>query len=822
MKIEFLLYLLATNYNLLNRGVLMKIIYVFLLLLLQSVAFPQAFQWEWQNTKPCGNDFYDIVPLTATRVLAFGGASAVLISTDNGESWDLSYADNSRFDIQNSYFLNTTTGFICGTGGSIMKTTDGGTSWVPQNSGSTNALYDIEFLNADTGIAVGSAGTVLRTFNGGDTWTATSFGTSTHYKVSLINSTTILIGSSSSTTGRLLKSTDFGATWVSANPTGLTSTVYSICIKDASTFFLGAGVDGIMMTTDTGTTWSIKHAVANSIFDIKFINSTTGFASDSKGNIYSSTNGGLNWTSSPSGSPKGLRAVGFNSSASFVTGNSGNLFKTTDSGLTWSAKHTSITQEYLRRMIFKTSTDGWICGGSSTAADSIGFILQTTDGGNNWTKLPYNFKNQVYSFSMPTSDIWYAGRGANKFYKTTDAGATFTEITTPITSATHTFWFTGFYNDQIGVTGGASGKVIKTTNGGTSWTDISTAAGFGTNAVYEIAYIDSNIFYLSGGGGRLAKTTDGGTTFTAMTTQIAGTFFTVKFKNANFGIVAGSSLGASRTTDGGASWTIATLPSNLAASTSIWSIAYNDSNYIWLSSINGDILYSTDGGLNFVASKKPTSNTMDAMAVVGNKLWVAGTGGAIVKGYSSPYLPVELTSFTAEAKAQSVLLKWTTATETNNKGFDIEKQNTTGVWSKIGFVKGKGSSVEKMSYNFTDMNPIQNNFYRLKQIDFDGTYKYSNIAEVNFGTPVKFELSQNYPNPFNPNTSIRFSIPLKSNVEVKIYNVLGKEIATIVNGVREAGAYSVDFNASMLASGVYFYKISAGQYNSVKKMMLLK
>ncbi len=186
-------------------------------------------------------------------------------------------------------------------------------------------------------------------------------------------------------------------------------------------------------------------------------------------------------------------------------------------------------------------------------------------------------------------------------------------------------------------------------------------------------------------------------------------------------------------------------------------------------------------------------------------------------------VPVELTSFNAAVNGTNVTLKWTTATEVNNSGFDVERRSSNGNWLKVGFVTGKGTTTEKQSYSFIDKNLSKGNYqYRLRQIDFDGTFEYSKVIEVEVISPSKFELAQNYPNPFNPTTSISFTIPQSGNVKLAVYNLLGQEVSVLVNEFREAGTYDLEFDASKLNSGVYLYKLEANGLTFTKKMTLLK
>lgn len=196
-------------------------------------------------------------------------------------------------------------------------------------------------------------------------------------------------------------------------------------------------------------------------------------------------------------------------------------------------------------------------------------------------------------------------------------------------------------------------------------------------------------------------------------------------------------------------------------------------------------------------------------------------------------LPVELSSFTASLIENNfVHLRWSTFTSVNNQGFEVEKSvishqssvgNDSTGWEKIGFVESMGNSNTLMEYSFTDetqhSSPIVK--YRLKMIDFDGTSSYSDVVEVQT-VPLNFELSQNYPNPFNPSTTISWQSPVDSRQTLKVYDIIGNEIATLVDEYRSAGRHEINFDASNLASGVYIYRFMTEGYSETKKMVLLR
>ncbi len=188
-------------------------------------------------------------------------------------------------------------------------------------------------------------------------------------------------------------------------------------------------------------------------------------------------------------------------------------------------------------------------------------------------------------------------------------------------------------------------------------------------------------------------------------------------------------------------------------------------------------------------------------------------------------VPVELTSFTATAISNGVLLKWSTVSEINNHGFGVERSEDGVEFFTVAFVEGAGTSTESREYVFTDNIEYDGGklfYYRLKQVDFDGKIKYSDIVEVEFDIPNDYILLQNYPNPFNPSTTISYSIPKESQVSLIIYDIMGRQVAELVNSKQSAGTYNIELDASSFASGTYFYKLTAGEFVSVKKMVLLK
>ena len=188
------------------------------------------------------------------------------------------------------------------------------------------------------------------------------------------------------------------------------------------------------------------------------------------------------------------------------------------------------------------------------------------------------------------------------------------------------------------------------------------------------------------------------------------------------------------------------------------------------------------------------------------------------------HIPVELASFAANVVDGFVKLDWITITEKNNYGFEVQRSVDGKSFSTVAFVNGFGTSTENHTYSYIDSDvEMGKYFYRLKQVDYNGAYSYTDIMEVNFNTPTEFVLEQNYPNPFNPSTTIKFGLATRSSVDLRVYNAVGEEVAVLVSGkFMESGTYQVSFDAKNLPSGTYIYRLTAGSNVLTNKMMLLK
>ncbi len=493
------------------------------------------------------------------------------------------------------------------------------------------------------------------------------------------------------------------------------------------------------------------------------------------------------WYLLNSGTTNNLRGVMFaDANTGYVVGDNGTVLKTTDGGVNWSSLSVGTSQNLNRVYVFNAD--------HAVVVGDGGFSAYTTDGGANWTATTTGVADNLLSVSFNGSNLGIAGGTSQTIIASTDAGATWSVIQT------------GFFG------GGFWGAYVNPSN--------DYIYVFGKNAIFQPLF---------------GSSTDGGSNWfwnAFYFNSNEGTGYDVFFFDANNGIVCGSlwdGQGAiALTSDGGANWSTSVFPLVL------FSLDFPSPTVGYAVGLSGFILKTTDGGVNWVTQGSMATVDLRDVDFVDNIIgYAVGDNGTIIKTEDGGIIPVELTSFTAFADNQNVRLKWTTATETNNNGFEIERNrnNDAQEWERIGFVEGNGTTTEPHSYSFEDeVEEPGSYFYRLKQIDYDGSFEYSSVIEVDVKPITEFSLSQNYPNPFNPSTKIKFNIPSPYQGEgqrvrfttLKVYDVLGNEVATLVNEEKPAGTYEVEFDASNLSSGIYYYQLKAGSFIQTKKMILMK
>jgi len=471
------------------------------------------------------------------------------------------------------------------------------------------------------------------------------------------------------------------------------------------------------------------------------------------------------------------------------------ILHTTDGGTTWVEQPAPPVQIYYVDIFFLDRMNGWACGNEAK-------IIHTTDGGNTWVEQPnpYTFPNPIlYSIYFANPDTGWAFGGDHGNYPT-------------------------FTNHRV---------ILYTTNGGNTW-------DFQYNVpdekpLFAAHFISSTAAFAAAEWGDIMYTSNGGNSWLAKTSISSYELYGIYFANSTTGWVAGEYLGVphvssiSKTTDGGNSWNTQTFGTDEY----LEDIYFVDDMTGWAvgGTIGGSggtqhttILHTTDGGESWALQNTPSTSTLLGISFVNEGYgWAVGVDG-VVLAYENT-VPVELTSFTASVNNKNMNIRWRTASEKNNSGFEILRsiQNEDN-WNQIGFVEGHGTTTEENDYSFVDKDLESGNYsYKLVQVDFGGTQTESEIINVEVNSqPEEYSLSQNYPNPFNPTTTIEFSIPQSENVKLIVFNSLGEEVATLVNEFKESGKHEIDFKEIDIPSGVYYYKIIAGSFAETKKMILLK
>jgi photosystem II stability/assembly factor-like uncharacterized protein len=501
-------------------------------------------------------------------------------------------------------------------------------------------------------------------------------------------------------------------------------------------------------------------------------------------------------------------------------------------------------------------------------------INKTTNGGDSWTQMNsglLNIQVQAVAISQNNPQHLYAGTAAGTnggIYRTTNGGTSWSLVNTGITESSISIQALMVHpnNPEIawacvfdGVADAVNG-LYKTTNGGANWFPITNGIGAIKNFLaLAMSPSDPNIIFAgssfmvtgSQGPSAIYKSTDGGANWFLSSTGLPSDvteinpirIIQVSTANPNV-VIAGLFMntvngGFYLSTDAGATWTKKHngLPTDIGTliRSSVIRPLFDNQFYVGLDRTaltNIGVWVTTDGGENWSSFNGGTMlNTYSVRVLAfnstGTHTLFAGVASAVGQGvykYAFSFIPVELVSFKAEVHRNNVNLSWITASEINNYGFEVERlAEGSSAWQKIGFVPGNGTTTITQYYSFTDPSVKAGLYsYRLKQMDFDGSFEYSDIVNVNVLPVSDFVLMQNYPNPFNPSTKISFNLPENGFTSLKVYSVIGSEVAVLFEEQMEAGSYEIDFNAYDLPSGVYYYTLKSGSYLETRKMILLR
>ncbi len=702
----------------------------------------------------------------------------ILYSSTIYSQW---FQQNPKFitnsNLKSVFFINEMTGYIAGWNGTILKTEDGGGNWEIQTSGTDDYLRTIHFIDNQLGFAGGNQ-SFLKTTNGGLNWfpILNNYDTRITQIFSTDNNTVYAVGFEGNNDA-VYKSTDLGNNWNIIYNSSFQN-LNCVFFLDSETGFVGGQYwRKIHKTTDGGTSWTLlDSAYAGGINSIYFSDQLTGFAGGSFG-VTKTTNGGLTWVPSLSvsldvGSVYDLKFVspdtGFALSFfSWEFGHYAKLYKTTNAGLTWQS--ISFGNHFMASLFFIGDTKGYSVG-------SYGKILKTTNGGLSWYRPNSISSASLNSIDITENDIVYVAGSSGTLLKSTNGGDVWFSL---VSGTANHLRDIEFINSNLGYCVGDSGTILKTTDGGLTWFPQISGT---TENLYSIFIVDANNLYIGGTNGTILKSVDGGIEWSIQNSDVTNTIEDMHFIDNDTGFASGRSFLIS-TTDGGTNWIqIYTGGFHYDIFTSIYfqniNVGYITSSVYAPDFSVGEIWKTNDGGNNWIQLYSTGNYLNDIVFIDENLGFAAGVGGTIVK--------------------------------TTNSGsvWQIEETPTIEFVRDIDFSIPIGGYLDGFA------------------VGQDGIIlKRGGITSVKSDETLitNYSLSQNYPNPFNPSTIIQYAVSNRQFVNLKVYDVLGNEISTLVNEEKPAGVYEVEFISKGLPSGVYLYRLSVdNNYNETRKMLLIK
>jgi photosystem II stability/assembly factor-like uncharacterized protein len=697
----------------------------------------------------------------------------------------------------------------------LYRSTNAGQNWTQVLSGRVD---DVIFSpSGDTAFAVGSGIGIRRSVNGGQTFATfgsnLTSGTRTHFDLCLSNPAIMYAAVYSSGQVSIYKSTDYGLNWTSITPTSNFQNLAGQAWYDLYCFVNPKNPDKVYVGTID---------VFRSTDGTTFTNITNGY------------NGGYVHVDQ--------HYLFFHPTDenTFIVCNDGGIWRTTNNGNTFSNLNQNLTLTQFYRIAASPFNPGRILGGTQDNG------TQQTFSTLNWSAA-YGGDGGEVCFN-PFDQNFILGETQNGgIFRTTNGGSSWNQAQTGLNMSENVAWVAPIiaHPSVSGTFFTARTSVYKSTNNGGSWTAVSAPVN-GTSAIREMAISKSNpnILFASSGS-QIFKSTNGGVNWTNITIGLPNrtiTSINVHPADENIVLLTFSGFGTDKvykSTNGGSSWVSidGPLPDAPVNDLFIYTSNPGKPNTYFVATDIG-VFVTDDNGVTWteIPSGMPNTVIMHLDYSDSTKMLRAATHGrGVYEAYIDFTIPVELTSFQALTENKVINLTWSTATETNNSHFEVERKFKNQEWEKIGEIGGAGTTTLPQTYSFKDDLSFKSYegkiLYRLKQVDFDGTYEYSKIVsvDVNF-TPTNYSISQNYPNPFNPNTKISYSISKGEGnfVTIKIYDLLGKEISTLVKNFKPAGNYQTEFDASAFPSGIYIYIFDVSDksgikiHREVKKMTLLK
>ena len=467
----------------------------------------------------------------------------------------------------------------------------------------------------------------------------------------------------------------------------------------------------------------------------------------------------------------------------FVGTNADGVYRTYDNGTSW-----SLVLGYGLYDVYKVSSLAFDPSGNVYAGSYSLGLLRSTNNGDSWTFMSANGlpQSDVYAVAANSSGTVFAS-DFGSIYRSTDGGSTWAEVRHSISGSGGVCSIACRGSDTVYACG-TTDWFYYSTNNGLNWTWVGSSSGLTQSPCAVAVHLSGYVFVGTKGGGVF------------------------------------------RSTNRGANWSAV---NNGLTSLTLNTLSISNSGVIYAGTSGGGVFFSTDVGLNWAPANDGLTHkdirafALDSLGHVYAGAYAGGRTGGLWQA-TAP-LPIQLTSFTAAEHEGVVTLQWKTATEVNNYGFEIQRSVDQGQGYETipgSFVKGNGTTIQEHSYHtMIDSRPPGAWYYRLKQIDLDGTVAYSEgilPAGLHTQTPPEYSLDQGYPNPFNPSTTIRYALPGRSPVTLTIYNTLGQRLTTLVEGEQEAGYHEVKFDAAGLSSGVYFCRLQAGSFVETKNLLLVR
>lgn len=836
----------------------------FLFIILLTSFAPSIFS-QWFSTNGPGGGEITAFTSCGNNIFAGTFTAGPFLSTNNGFSWTLMHnglPSNSGVSaltvIGNNIFAGIEDPSSIGVGYGIYLSTNNGSNWIQVNKGLTSTYVHTFVVKgnnifAGTDPYNGGGGGVFLSTDNGSSWTQENNGlpvdiTIYALAVSGDNIFAGTIGGSPTGPGGIYLSTNNGTNWnlsnsglkykpgfnfPSASLKNISSqfkinnyarlpmrpTVYSLSVS-GSNIFAGT-TEGVYISIDNGADWTLVTDGLNYgeyVFAIA-INGENIFAGTS-GGVYLSTNNGTLWTEVVNGLPSNSPVnTFFLSGSNLLAGTGGGIFNSCDNGSNWADANKGIAASKINSLAINGN---YIVAGTYNSYGVEGIYI-STDNGDSWTFSNNGIPNGISfnALACTGNNIFAGGIG---IYSSSDNGLS---------------WFqsglTGIVVNALAENGNnifagtVSGLYLSSDNG-LSWSLLND--GLPGAISFNALTFSGNIIFAGSENG-IYFSTNNGTNWTQAGSglpEYPDNYFISLAADGN-NIFAGTfGSGLYFSSDNGLNWNAV---NNGLNGTIVRSVFIQD-KYIYAGTSDGGIFLSTDNGSNWNQFNDGLSNR-DIRSIAGNNdnLFVGTYGGGVwLRHDLIAVLPVELNGFSAMIKQNTVVLKWKTAMELNNHGFEIERTKSSSLdqWETLGFIKSSGNSNSPKEYSFTDFS-ISNGsyYYRLKQINNDGIFTYSASIEILVrNIPIVYSLENNFPNPCNPNTVIKYSLPANSSVNLSVYNILGQKIKELISEIQSGGIYQVNFDGSNLSSGTYIYSLHASSldgsksFNSTKKMILLK